>query len=155
MKKTIIIIVAVAVLGVMAIYLAPAADKPNDLADASKNTMIDETSTTTTEKSITEQSTTAPLALKDGSYSGVIASNRFGDVQVSITVSNSAIIDVKCLKMPDGDIKSSQISDYAEQKLIDATLAGQNADIDTISGATYTTDSYKESLQSAIDLAKL
>jgi uncharacterized protein with FMN-binding domain len=56
--------------------------------------------------------------------------------------------------MPDTDGHSASISNYAGPQLVTETLSAQSSTIDTISGATYTTESYKKSLQSALDKAR-
>jgi len=92
--------------------------------------------------------------LADGTYAGATETNRWGDVQVQITVSGGVITDVSVPVYPDGENKSVQINQRALPTLIQATLSAQSADVDTVSGATYTSESYRESLQSAIDAAR-
>ena len=79
--------------------------------------------------------------------------NQFGDVQVQVTFSNGKITDVKALQLPFDRRRSAEISQYVEPVLRSETLQAQSAQIDLISGATYTSDSYAQSLQSAIDRA--
>jgi len=79
--------------------------------------------------------------------------NQFGDVQVQVTVSNGTITDVKALQLPFDRRRSAEISQYVEPYLRSEALQAQSAQIDLISGATYTSDSYAHSLQSAIDKA--
>lgn len=90
----------------------------------------------------------------DGTYVGAASSNRFGTVQVQVVYSGGAITDVQILSYPDGDNKSVSINQRSLPTLISEALTAQNAQVDTVSGATYTSNSYKESLQSAIDAAK-
>jgi uncharacterized protein with FMN-binding domain len=77
--------------------------------------------------------------------------NQFGDVQVQVTFSNGKITDVKALQLPFDRRRSAEISQYVEPVLRSEALQAQSAQIDLISGATYTSDSYAQSLQSAID----
>jgi uncharacterized protein with FMN-binding domain len=79
--------------------------------------------------------------------------NQFGDVQVEVTFSGGKIIDVKALQLPFDRARSAQISKAVEPYLRSEALQAQSAQIDLISGATYTSESYAESLQSAIDKA--
>jgi uncharacterized protein with FMN-binding domain len=76
---------------------------------------------------------------------------RFGTVQVAVTVSGSDIVEVEALSLPDGDRHSLQISQYVEPILREEAVAADSADIDVISGATYTSRAYAASLQSALD----
>jgi uncharacterized protein with FMN-binding domain len=79
--------------------------------------------------------------------------NQFGDVQVQVTFSDGKITDVKALQLPYDRRRSAEISQYVEPYLRSEALQAQSAQIDLISGATYTSDSYAHSLQSAIDKA--
>jgi uncharacterized protein with FMN-binding domain len=76
---------------------------------------------------------------------------RWGAVQVVVTVRDDQIVDVQSLQMPDGDRRSASISQQAEPMLRESALAVDGADIDVISGATYTSLAYANSLQSALD----
>ncbi|GIE53671.1 FMN-binding protein [Amorphoplanes nipponensis] len=106
------------------------------------------------------QTTTAtgPAATAAGggkTYTGSVAATRWGDVQVAITVTDGRITDVAVPVYPSGNGKDQEINAYALPVLRQETLAAQNADIDTVSGATVTSDGYRESLQAALDAAHL
>jgi uncharacterized protein with FMN-binding domain len=75
-------------------------------------------------------------------------------VQVQITVTGGKITQVSALQTPTADHRSVSINARATPTLASEALTAQSANIDSVSGATYTSDSYKISLQSAIDLAK-
>ena len=79
--------------------------------------------------------------------------NQFGDVQVQVTFSGGKITDVKALQLPFDRQRSAEISQFVEPYLRSEALQAQSAQIDLISGATYTSYSYAQSLQSAIDKA--
>jgi uncharacterized protein with FMN-binding domain len=102
--------------------------------------------------------TTAPTtttAAADGTYTGSSVNTRFGSVQVQVTVSGGAITDVTALHLTDADGRSVQISDRAAPVLHDEVLASQSANVSNVSGATYTTQAYLSSVQSALDQAGL
>ncbi len=80
---------------------------------------------------------------------------RYGAVQVEITVSSGKVTDVVALQLPDSDRRSASISSRAEPVLRSEALAAQSASIDGVSGATYTSDGYEQSLQAALDAAGL
>jgi uncharacterized protein with FMN-binding domain len=82
---------------------------------------------------------------------GAVAQNRYGNVQVRVTVAGGKITQVTALQLPQSDPKSSQISQYAAPQLQSEVLAAQSAKIDGVSGASYTSQSYDTSLQSALD----
>jgi uncharacterized protein with FMN-binding domain len=98
----------------------------------------------------------APIstALRDGTFTGSASSNKYGNVQVQITVATGKVTKVGIVQYPDGDGKSVRINNDAIPRLIAGTLSAQSANVDTVSGATYTSTSYKHSLQSAIDEAR-
>jgi uncharacterized protein with FMN-binding domain len=84
-----------------------------------------------------------------------VVQTRFGAVQVQITVKAGAITDVTALQLTDNDRKSVQISNRAAPLLRAAVLKAQSAQVQTISGATVTSDAYLSSLQGALDAANL
>jgi uncharacterized protein with FMN-binding domain len=86
---------------------------------------------------------------------GSTASTRWGDVQVSITVSDGKITAVDVPEYPTGNGKDREINADALPVLTQETLAAQSADIDMVSGATVTSQGYLQSLQSALDKAGL
>jgi len=86
---------------------------------------------------------------------GSTASTRWGDVQVSITVTDGKITAVDVPEYPTGNGKDRQINADALPVLTQETLAAQSADIDMVSGATVTSQGYLQSLQSALDKAGL
>ena len=92
---------------------------------------------------------------KDGSYTGTAADTQFGPVQVSITVSGGKLTDVTVLQVPDNGRYEQQIVTEALPILRSEALSNQNANIDVVSGATYTSQGYSQSLQSALDQAGL
>ena len=90
-----------------------------------------------------------------GTYTGAAAQTRFGAVQVQITVADGTITDVAALHLTDHDQKSVQISNRAAPVLRQEVLSAQSANVQSVSGATYTSDGYLTSLQSALDQAGL
>ncbi|WP_377272626.1 FMN-binding protein [Peterkaempfera sp. SMS 1(5)a] len=89
------------------------------------------------------------------SITGDVASTRYGPVQVRITVKGRKIIDVSVVQYPTEDHRDQEINSYALPVLNQEALSAQSAEIDAVSGATYTSDGYTRSLQSAIDRAGL
>jgi uncharacterized protein with FMN-binding domain len=88
-------------------------------------------------------------------YQGSVVQTRWGAVQVGITVSNGKITSVAVPRYPSGNGRDQEINAYALPILKQETLSAQNASIATVSGATVTSNGYKQSLQSAIDAAHL
>lgn len=83
---------------------------------------------------------------------GPTITTRFGPVQVRIEISGGTIADIVALQLPTGG-RSGRISDFVEPVLHDEALAAQSASIDGVSGATYTSRAYEQSLQAALDQA--
>ncbi|XUL86961.1 FMN-binding protein [Streptomyces galilaeus] len=86
---------------------------------------------------------------------GDTVQTRWGPVQVKITVKNGKITDVTAVQYPSDNPRDQEINSYALPQLKSEALAAQSASIDTVSGATYTSDGYRQSLQSALDSAGL
>ena len=68
-------------------------------------------------------------------------------------ISNNKIVDVTVLQKPNGNNRDVEINNYALPILRKSVLSTQSANIDTVSGATVTSDGYVSSLQSALDAA--
>jgi uncharacterized protein with FMN-binding domain len=81
---------------------------------------------------------------------GSVASTQFGPVQVSVTARGNTITDVQALALPSADSHSAQISQYAGPRLRQQALDVQSAGIDGVAGASYTSQGYRQSLQSAL-----
>lgn len=92
-------------------------------------------------------------AVADGTFLGASASTRYGQVQVQVTVSGGSITDVTAVHLTDADGRSVQISNRAAPVLRQEVLSSQSAKVQMVSGATYTSDGYLTSLQSALDQA--
>jgi uncharacterized protein with FMN-binding domain len=84
---------------------------------------------------------------------GEVVPTRYGNVQVQVNVSGGKLTAIQPLQLPFNEPKSAQISTYAEPLLRASGLSKQSADVDAVSGATYTTDGYRTALQSALDKA--
>ncbi len=94
----------------------------------------------------------APVSTAGGKAStGAVVPTQYGNTQLRVTVANGKITAVEALQLPANEPKSVQISSYAEPLLRQSALTKQTGTIDAVSGATYTSDSYAASLQSALD----
>jgi len=80
---------------------------------------------------------------------------QWGPVQVAVSIAGSKITGVSVLQYPDSNGTDAQINGYALPILVDETMSAQSANIDMVSGATYTSNGYQQSLQSALDQAGL
>jgi uncharacterized protein with FMN-binding domain len=121
------------------------------------NTGVNPATTADPEASVAPSATKAPTASAapaagSSTVTGSVVSTRYGDVEVSITVANGKVASVQAVELPSGG-RSGRISDYAAPILSSEALQAQSAKIDIVSGATYTSEAYAQSLQSALDQA--
>jgi uncharacterized protein with FMN-binding domain len=87
------------------------------------------------------------------SVTGALETDRYGNTQVRVRISNGRIAEVTVLAYNDGDPRSAEISQQAMPLLRQEVLSKQTAAVDAVSGATYTSNAYEASLQSALDKA--
>ena len=107
----------------------------------------------TTAPTMAVPTTVAAASIQPLSFDGSVVNTRYGPVQVQIQVTNGALTDVAVVQYPDADRKSVRINEQALPALRSEALTAQSAQVHTVSGATYTSDGYARSLQSAIDAA--
>jgi uncharacterized protein with FMN-binding domain len=93
----------------------------------------------------------SPASPTTTSALGTTITTRYGPVQVKVTETSSRITDVTAVKLPSQDSHSQSIAAYAAPKLRQEAITANSARIDVVSGATYTSDGYAQSLQSALD----
>jgi uncharacterized protein with FMN-binding domain len=86
-----------------------------------------------------------------GTATGTAVDTRYGAAQVRVTVKNGKIVNLEAVQLQSGDPHSQMISSSAAPVLSQEVLTKQTAAVDAVSGATYTSASYLQSLQSALD----
>ncbi|WP_082888996.1 FMN-binding protein [Leifsonia xyli] len=112
------------------------------------------TSSTSSGDATTPSSTPSPSASASTAtttVTGDAVDTRYGAVQVEVTFSGTTITAVRTVQSPSGNGRDIEINDQALPILQQEALQSQSANIDTVSGATYTSEGYIQSLQSAID----
>jgi uncharacterized protein with FMN-binding domain len=138
--------------------------QPAPTTSSSKKASSKTTSTTTqNQNQNTQEVTTSPTPVATtkqssgitGTFKGDTSQTRWGPVQVEITLTNGKITDVTTLQYPNGDRKSMNISSRVISWLQEETLQVQSANISGISGATYTSTGFQNSLASALQKAGL
>lgn len=87
---------------------------------------------------------------KDGSYTGSAANAYYGTVQVQAVVSGGKIADVQFLQSPSGRGNSVRINAYAMPILSQEAVQAQSAQVNGVSGATFTSQAFVQSLASAL-----
>ena len=95
------------------------------------------------------------VAATPKTYLGQAISTRYGVVQVKATVTAQKLTNVAFVQLEAFDGRSQEINSQAAPILLQETIQAGNAKIQTVSGATYTSDGYIQSLQSALDAAGL
>lgn len=88
-----------------------------------------------------------------GSFTGSAVQTPYGVVQVVVQVSGGHIAKVSYAQLTAYDGTSQQINSYAAPILVRQTISAQSAQITGVSGASYTSAGYRQSLQSALDKA--
>jgi uncharacterized protein with FMN-binding domain len=104
----------------------------------------------------TTQPTTQPTArptARTGTFTGAAVDTRFGPVQVQISVKDGRLAGVTAIQYPTESRRDQEINAYAIPALTQEALTANGAGIDMISGATFTSQGYISSLQSALDQA--
>lgn len=102
-----------------------------------------------------EPSASGGTGSSTNTVTGDPADTRWGPVQVRITVTNSKLSDATAIVYPSENPRDQEINSYAIPALNREAVSAGSAKIDMISGATYTSQGYIQSLQSALDKAGL
>jgi len=109
------------------------------------------TATATATPAATAASSGSSSSRVSGAATGDAADTQYGAAQVRVTVVDGKITKIEALQLQGNEPRSVEISSSAEPVLQQEALAAQSADIDAVSGATFTSASYAQSLQSALD----
>lgn len=150
MRKTITILIVVTLLGIIAAYEVPAGGKKQTANTAAQTS----TTANNTSAAAPVKNQAASTGLKNGTYTGTTSTNPYDEIQIAITVSGGKITAITTPVLIGEGSHSDEINRYAVPQLTQQALASQSTHIDGVSGASYTTQSYIKSLQSAIDQAK-
>ena len=122
---------------------------------ASAATSTPSTTTTTeppvaTTRRVIVTTTTAPPIR---TFDGPVVQTRWGPVQVRITIQARHLLDVQALQLPSAHPRSAEISRQAGPILRQEALQAQSAHFYLVSGASYTSQGYAESLQAVLNQA--
>jgi uncharacterized protein with FMN-binding domain len=124
---------------------APASTTPKSSAAP------DPTQGSTSPSATSGPTTTSAPPTGNRTVDGSVVNTDFGNVQVRVTLQGSRIVDVQALQLPSDRSRSVRISQYAGPMLRQEALQAQSANIDLVSGASYTSQGYAQSLQGALD----
>lgn len=106
---------------------------------------------TSTSTSQSTTSTAARTASRTRAATGEDVSFQYGDMEVKVTKTGSRMTDVTVVQANVTDPHSESINQFAIPQLRQEALSAQSAKIDGVSGASYTSGAYDQSLQSALD----
>jgi uncharacterized protein with FMN-binding domain len=120
-------------------------------------TVVAKTTTpeTTTTTKATKTKTSTKATTKAATYTGSAVQTRYGPVQVQITVKSGEVASASAVVYPTNSPLDAQINSYAIPALDSEAASAGSASIDMVSGATFTSEGYISSLQSALDQAGL
>jgi uncharacterized protein with FMN-binding domain len=89
----------------------------------------------------------------NGTFTGDAIDTQYGPVQLAVTIEKGRLTAVKVLQVPRESGRDEEIAAYAVPRLTQEAMGAQSAHIDAVSGASYTSEGYIQSLQSALDQA--
>jgi uncharacterized protein with FMN-binding domain len=157
-------VISLGVFGIFLIYSLgirhqlPAIAKPTSLATSNSGSST--TSTTSTPASSNNSSSSSgsgsssnAAQYKDGTYKGSVEDAYYGNVQVSAVISGGKITNVKFLQYPNSHSTSVAINQQAMPYLQQETIQSQSANVQIISGATFTSQAFIQSLTNALSQA--
>lgn len=96
---------------------------------------------------------TTPAATGPRTIDGDVVRTPYGPVQVALTLDHGRIVDVRTLRTPSDADRSVRLAALATPVLRSEVLSAQSARVDSVSGATYTSAGYAQSVQYALDHA--
>jgi uncharacterized protein with FMN-binding domain len=91
---------------------------------------------------------------KTKTIDGAVVQTQFGPVQVRVTIKGGKLTEIVPLQLPSDRSRDQEIASYSVPILRSEALKAQSAQIDMVSGATYTSQGYIQSLQAALDQAR-
>jgi uncharacterized protein with FMN-binding domain len=136
---------------------APVAEASKAATEPTKSASAPTKAATKPTKSAAAPAQSAPAASTGvtGTFDGDTSQTRWGPVQVRIVVKDEKIVAASALQSPNGDRRSADISRQAIPYLVQETLAAQSDQISGVGGASYTSNGWYSSLQSALKKAGL
>ena len=110
--------------------------------------------TSTPSNTTSSSSNSSSSAYKDGTYTGSVADAFYGNLQVQAVISGGKLTDVVFLQYPNDNRTSQSINEQASVYLKQEALQSQNAQVDVVSGASDSSQAFRQSLASALSQAQ-
>lgn len=129
---------------------------PSSLSQNNSNNSGSSTSTggsTGSSTSPTTTTTTPSSKYKDGTYTGSVANAYYGNVQVQATIANGKITTINFLQSPNENPNSIYVNQQADPYLKQEAIQVQSSKVSIITGATFTSQAFTQSLQNALSQA--
>lgn len=139
-------------LPVIAIPASLRSSPPASATNSSGNTS--QGADTPTNATTTKPTPGTSASYKDGTFVGLVADAYYGNVQVKATIRGGGLTDVAFVQYPDTHDTSIMINQQAMPYLRQEALQSQSANVNIISGATFTSEAFIQSLASALNQAK-
>jgi len=152
MRKGVVTILAVAIIGTLGIYGKGHANKSESLAGAVQNPPRIAAGQAP-QSAVPAGGSKKTTGFNDGTYTGSAADTVYGRVQIAVVVSGGKIIDIQFLQMPNDLGHTQEVTNFSQPLLEQETLIKQSANIDFVSGATQTSEGYQQSCQAALNQA--
>ncbi len=154
MKRTLLIIVVLVGVGGL-IALLSFHPKASTVGTKPKSPVVAQVtpSASASPSSSSSTSSSSATTLKDGSYTGQAVNINFGTVQVQAVVAGGKLTSINFLQMPSGG-NSSVVTASAQPQLLQEAVQAQSAQVDTVSGATQTSEAFEQSLSAALTQAQ-
>lgn len=99
------------------------------------------------------QAAAGDVTYKDGVYVGPRVTNVKGGYQAQVTIENGVITKVEPIEAGTSDPESLQVNAFAVPTLVERVLEAQSADVEFVSGSSFTSPAFLESIQGALDEA--
>jgi uncharacterized protein with FMN-binding domain len=144
-SKALIVIIAIGILGILAVSTHSKKAVPQAAAPSSNTSSLSQPTQKKAPPTVT--------SLKDGTFTGSSSDTPYGAVQVAAVINGGKITDIKFLQMPFDMGHSREVTAFAEPQLKAEAISGQTAKVDFVSGATDTSIGFQDSLQAALDQA--
>lgn len=130
--------------------IVPATLSNNSSSKSSNST----TTGSATSSTSSTASTTTTAQYKDGTYTGSVENAFYGNVQVSATINGGKITQINFLQSPNENPNSIYVNSQADPYLKQEAIKSQNSNVSIITGATFTSQAFIESLANALSKAK-
>jgi uncharacterized protein with FMN-binding domain len=121
---------------------------------ASSSQTTSASASSSTKAATTQSASSGAGAATTRSAVGSDAQYPYGDIEVKVTMTGTKLVDVTVVKHDVTDSRSQMIDQIAVPELRSQALSLQSAKLDGVSGASYTSAAYEQSLQSALDKLK-